>query len=1395
MDAENQRKLHSLVEHVQLEDALSKRPESPGPDALGAISKLRSGEPLDDSQASLLEGSILTEARPAMVFRGGRWSEPTATWSDHFDEALRARIDVVAAAVGRIDLANVPGLPFAGTGFLVGDGLVMTTRGVAELFTSGVGRTGIAIRPERAPTIEFRAGGGDGLRCRIAEALLVHPVLDLAILRLERFDPGWAPQAIAAVSADELTDHIVALVGHVGYDPERDITVFATLFRDALGCKHVSPGFVMKPRVLESRGQPTWSLAHDCTAFAGSAGGPLIDLETGAVVGMHLAGRRYDVGSGIAGGEMARDQRIAATGVRFEGELHPSDNVFRDAWEEADPAEELPREAARTRAPPARASKSLREEVEAVCASALSDEDLGRFLEGQGYGEVLHAVPRNVSSRDYRAGLLAALERRGLLDEQLLRALRAATGAPPVREEPEATEADVAQPPIPAEIADGLLDAVRDMSESELAALALGSRWRSWLVRPGAPASPVDTVRDLVRDPARESRQALAWLTAKLLQTLPPGDAQRLNALARAHAWLTSSGPARAPLDPAWPSDREVTDLRYLEQGLRAARAVALVSATTDESRRPNFTGSTGWLLAPTLLVVPSHLLRAPGAAKDEPAEDERAKRMTVRFDFDAHDAISKDVGVRGIELLDPRLDLAILRLAAEAPGERPPLVVNPAPLDDSARFLTMIHHPEAGPKKLSMRGGRLLESDAHEVVYMMATQRGSAGAPVLDMQWRVVATHRAWQNYRRAPDEPTLRAKVGTATGALLRAVREAGSESDALWREIVAAQPSLKVVDPFLYARLSELESSEDRAVVPMVIQLLGASDVLEGVPGLQVGVKGAHIVSATGTREAVDALAKHPAVLSVRASLPSGSFECATSVPYIGATKVHQQLNERGEQALIAVIDNGVDVLHRAFTDERGKTRIVAFWDQKDARSPANDHSTGAVAVSPAGKEIVDAMRLAYGALYVAEDLQGFLDREALPESFPNPVKMSHGTTVCSIAAGRRTGDEDTDFPGGIAPAASLIVVRYDLQDASVGYSSGHTDALNFIDGMATRLGKPVVVNISNGMNAGAHDGTSLVENRCEDFCGQGQRPGRIIVKSAGNERGMGRHAKLKVGNGSIGELSWLSQAKDPAGRSVPEIVELWFSASNQYRFRVRPPGPASRWSGEIEGPLRAGLDESLQNGNRLQATLNMINPENGDGSLRVTISRGDAGRVEDGRWLLEIGGVDVKDKKPIHAWVEETLNREVSFVDHLDDEVTITIPGTAKHVITVGAIQGSPGSTLMKPYDHSSSGPARDGQEKPEVVAPGVSVRGALANSRAGAEPRLTAQSGTSLAAPHVTGTIALALSAHAKKKGRDFNANELRTALQRSLRHLSIYNETTGFGELDAAALCTLLQQL
>jgi endonuclease G len=108
--------------------------------------------------------------------------------------------------------------------------------------------------------------------------------------------------------------------------------------------------------------------------------------------------------------------------------------------------------------------------------------------------------------------------------------------------------------------------------------------------------------------------------------------------------------------------------------------------------------------------------------------------------------------------------------------------------------------------------------------------------------------------------------------------------------------------------------------------------------------------------------------------------------------------------------------------------------------------------------------------------------------------------------------------------MAPNARIIVVRPSIKVSdgdvlSIGYSRNHHAALAFVDEIANELKLPVVVNVSLGMNAGAHDGSSLLEAAFDDFCGGGRKRGRIIVKSAGNERDTAAHSSLNMSVGML------------------------------------------------------------------------------------------------------------------------------------------------------------------------------------------------------------------------------------------------------------------------------------
>ena len=87
-------------------------------------------------------------------------------------------------------------------------------------------------------------------------------------------------------------------------------------------------------------------------------------------------------------------------------------------------------------------------------------------------------------------------------------------------------------------------------------------------------------------------------------------------------------------------------------------------------------------------------------------------------------------------------------------------------------------------------------------------------------------------------------------------------------------------------------------------------------------------------------------------------------------------------------------------------------------------------------------------------------------------------------------------------------------------------------------------------------------------------------------------------------------------------------------------------------------------------------------------------------------------------------------------------TIGSPGAAEKAITVGAMAdvGEKGFSLAY---FSSRGPTADGRIKPDIVAPGVNINAAKANSTNG----YISYNGTSMATPFTAGTAALMLDAN------------------------------------------------
>jgi|GEM_PF-1944187 len=617
---------------------------------------------------------------------------------------------------------------------------------------------------------------------------------------------------------------------------------------------------------------------------------------------------------------------------------------------------------------------------------------------------------------------------------------------------------------------------------------------------------------------------------------------------------------------------------------------------------------------------------------------------------------------------------------------------------------------------------------------------------------------------------------------------------------QRIVGRLMATNNIDSYLIHEFDFLETQQEQKIgegietnpepihLPMLIHVTDLSWNARNTPDCQVTYRMGNIIGCVGTRATIEALHHDPSVISVEASRPAEGWDSdpsvpthegdssdegdipsscvSTSVSLIKADLVHQ-IPETGDAALVAIIDSGIDILHDAFLDAtRTRTRILAIWDQTDNTEPSPN--------------IPDLLSI--GTEHTEAQINQYIQTGTVPPSLGrDPAK--HGTHVASIAAGR----PGKHFPGGVAPDAKIVVIipriQTDPKDCcSIGYSETHLSALQYIKHIANQNQLPVVVNVSQGMNAGAHDGTSLLELGFDAFSGGGRETGYVIVKSAGNERNQQNHAKFYMASDSSDCLRWHSQA----GIRKKDVIELWFKSANTMRFCLKhPSGEKSDWV-----TPKTAKKNSFSAGNSYLISYERYHKDNGDSRLLISITAGLFGSIDAGEWELQIESLDIKSSSDaIHAWIERGNQRGVTFLNHVNEEITLSIPGTARTVISVGSVNAS------KPFrvaDYSAYGPTRDGRHQPNLAAPGEAIKAALACSG----NQLCEMSGTSMAAPHVTGAIALLLSSRAKQcmkqpELEQFNAAQIRAVIsQVTHNHNGHWHNGMGFGVLDVNSLLT-----
>src|SRR5262245_23243751 len=96
--------------------------------AEAAAIKVAEGKPLNEAESFALEAIIIPDKRPAVLIQNGDYVIDNSSWKHIGTDAVKSVLKPAITAICRVEIPGYPRVPYAGTGFLVGQNLLMTNR-------------------------------------------------------------------------------------------------------------------------------------------------------------------------------------------------------------------------------------------------------------------------------------------------------------------------------------------------------------------------------------------------------------------------------------------------------------------------------------------------------------------------------------------------------------------------------------------------------------------------------------------------------------------------------------------------------------------------------------------------------------------------------------------------------------------------------------------------------------------------------------------------------------------------------------------------------------------------------------------------------------------------------------------------------------------------------------------------------------------------------------------------------------------------------------------------------------------------------------------------------------------------------------------------------------------
>ena len=464
---------------------------------------------------------------------------------------------------------------------------------------------------------------------------------------------------------------------------------------------------------------------------------------------------------------------------------------------------------------------------------------------------------------------------------------------------------------------------------------------------------------------------------------------------------------------------------------------------------------------------------------------------------------------------------------------------------------------------------------------------------------------------------------------------------------------------------------------------------------------------------------------------------------------------QVTQKGEGKVIAVIDTGVDMTHPAFTGAM-PDNVALSEDQVQALVPH-------LGAGKSGQYMSEKFPFAYD--YADDDV------DAAPREGGSGF---HGTHVAGIAAG------NADKIVGTAPDAQIIVGKVTRSEDDALLDSSLLAAL---DDMVVL--RPDVINLSLGWTAGMDNEADSVYDTVYKKL---QEEGITVNAAAGNafSTGYGNNSGKGLPYASDPDTSVMDEpATYPSVVAVGSVenalIRNAFTAAGMDIGYQRSRG----MNGErvaYFSDLPAGTYEYVDAGFASEEDVAALKEKfpNGLSGKIALVSRGKMTyqkKVEN-LYDLHPAGVLVYNNVSVGSLIIMNLTTQdvpAAFISQADGQAMLA---ASDHHLTIAEGQVLPQSTTYEASEFSSWGVSPDLRLKPEIAAPGGNVFSAIPN---GAYEQT---SGTSMATPQMAGISAIVLQRvqsdplFASMSARD-KANVVQNLIMGTARPLTDAAQTLG----------------